>query len=114
MQAACEEFGIRFEMEEAPDPITEAGVPGAQAYIREHVPEWLQKYGDRSAYFCTNDAHTAPLISKLLDNGGYFIEADLPSPLLGYPEALRIYCLRRTCRACKECDPRRKQPYRCR
>jgi len=90
MQAACEEFGIRFEMEEAPDPITEAGVPGAQAYIREHVPEWLQKYGDRSAYFCTNDAHTAPLISKLLDNGGYFIEADLPSPLLGYPEALGL------------------------
>ena len=90
MKAACEEFGIRFEMEEAPDPITEAGVPGAQAYIREHVPEWLQKYGDRSAYFCTNDAHTAPLISRLLDNGGYFIEADLPSPLLGYPEALGL------------------------
>ncbi len=90
MRAACEEFGIRFEMEEAPDPITEAGVPGAQSYIREHFNEWLQKYGDRSAYFCTNDAHTAPLISKLLTNGGYFIEADLPSPLLGYPEALGL------------------------
>ena len=90
MKAACEEFGMTFAMEEAPDPTTEVGVPGAQAYITEHVPEWVKKYGKNSAYFCTNDAHTEPLIKGLLENGGYFIEADLPSPIMGYPGALDL------------------------
>ena len=66
MKAACEEFGMNFAMEEAPDPTTEV------------------------AYFCTNDAHTEPLIKSLMENGGYFIEADLPSPLMGYPGALDL------------------------
>ncbi|MBO4903944.1 MAG: DUF3798 domain-containing protein [Lachnospiraceae bacterium] len=90
MKAACEEFGMKFEMETAPDPTTDVGVPGAQAYILEHVPEWVEKYGTNSAYFCTNDAHTEPLLKKLLECGGYFIEADLPSPLMGYPGALGL------------------------
>ncbi len=90
MKAACEEFGMKFEMETAPDPTTDVGVPGAQAYILEHVPEWVDKYGTNSAYFCTNDAHTEPLLKKLLECGGYFIEADLPSPLMGYPGALGL------------------------
>ena len=90
MKAACEEFGMKFEMETAPDPTTDVGVPGAQAYILEHVPEWIEKYGTNSAYFCTNDAHTEPLLKQLLEYGGYFIEADLPSPLMGYPGALGI------------------------
>ena len=90
MKAACEEFGMKFVMEEAPDPTTEVGVPGAQSYILEHAPEWVAKYGQNSAYFCTNDAHTEPLIKSLMENGGYFIEADLPSPLMGYPGALDL------------------------
>ena len=90
MRAACEEFGMTFEMEEAPDPTTDVGVPGAQQYITEHVPEWVEKYGQNTAYFCTNDAHTEPLIRMLLKYGGYFIEADLPSPLMGYPGALDL------------------------
>ena len=90
MRAACDEFGMKFVMEEAPDPTTDVGVPGAQTYILEHVPEWVEKYGQKSAYFCTNDAHTEPLIKKLLECGGYFIEADLPSPLMGYPGALDL------------------------
>ena len=90
MKEACKEFGMNFEMETAPDPTTDVGVPGAQAYILEHVPEWVEKYGQNSAYFCTNDAHTEPLLKKLLECGGYFIEADLPSPLMGYPGALGL------------------------
>ncbi|MBR4719309.1 MAG: DUF3798 domain-containing protein, partial [Lachnospiraceae bacterium] len=31
-----------------------------------------------------------PLIKGLLEYGGYFIEADLPSPLMGYPGALDL------------------------
>ncbi|MBQ4416891.1 MAG: DUF3798 domain-containing protein [Butyrivibrio sp.] len=90
MQEACNEFGMTFALETAPDPTTDVGVPGAQAYILEHVPEWVEKYGTNSAYFCTNDAHTEPLLKQLLEYGGYFIEADLPSPLMGYPGALGL------------------------
>ncbi len=88
MQEACKEFGMEFVLETAPDPTTDVGVPGAQAYVLEKAQEWISKYGEKSAYFCTNDAHTAPLIQRLLELGGYFIEADLPSPLMGYPQAL--------------------------
>ena len=90
MEAACEEFGMKFILETAPDPTTDVGIPGAQAYILEKVPEWVEKYGKNAAYFCTNDAHTEPLLKQLLEYGGYFIEADLPSPLMGYPGALGI------------------------
>lgn len=90
MKAACEEFGMKFVLETAPDPTSDVGVSGAQAYILEQVPAWVEKYGQKSAYFCTNDAHTEPLLKRLLECGGYFIEADLPSPLMGYPGALGI------------------------
>ena len=90
MQAACEEFGMEFVLETAPDPTSDVGVAGAQAYILEKVPEWVEKYGQNAAYFCTNDAHTEPLLKQLLEYGGYFIEADLPSPTMGYPGALGI------------------------
>ena len=90
MQEACKEFGMEFVLETAPDPTTDVGVPGAQAYILEKVPEWVEKYGQNAAYFCTNDAHTEPLLKQLLEYGGYFIEADLPSPLMGYPGALGL------------------------
>ena len=90
MTAACEEFGMKFVLETAPDPTTDVGVAGAQAYILEKVPEWVEKYGKNAAYFCTNDAHTEPLLKQLLEYGGCFIEADLPSPTMGYPGALGI------------------------
>ena len=90
MKAACEEFGMNFVLETAPDPTTDVGVAGAQAYILEKVPEWVEKYGTNAAYFCTNDAHTEPLLKQLLEYGGYFVVADPPSPTMGYPGALGI------------------------
>ena len=90
MKKTCEEFGMKFVLETAPDPTTDVGVAGAQAYILEKVPEWIEKYGTKAAFFCTNDAHTEPLLKQLLTYGGYFIEADLPSPLMGYPGALGL------------------------
>ena len=90
MKAACEEFDMKFVLETAPDPTSDVGVSGAQAYILEQVPAWVEKYGQKAAYFCTNDAHTEPLLKRLLECGGYFIEADLPSPLMGYPGALGL------------------------
>ena len=90
MQAACEEFDMTFVQETTPDPTSDVGIAGAQAYILEQVPVWVEKYGENAAYFCTNDAHTEPLLKQLFEYGGYFIEADLPSPLMGYPGALGL------------------------
>lgn len=90
MRATCAELGMEFVLETAPDPTSDVGIAGAQAYILEKAPEWIEKYGKDSAYFCTNDAHTEPLLKQLLTYGGYFIEADLPSPLMGYPGALGL------------------------
>ena len=81
---------MTFVQETAPDPNSDVGIPGAQAYILEQVPVWVEKYGENAAYFCTNDAHTEPLLKQLLTYGGCFIEADLPSPLMGYPGALGL------------------------
>ena len=90
MEEACKEFGMEFHLETAPDPTSDVGIPGAQAYILENVPAWVERYGENAAYFCTNDAHTEPLLKQLVEYGGYFIEADLPSPLMGYPGALGL------------------------
>ncbi len=90
MRKTCEMYGMKFVLETAPDPTTDVGVAGAQAYVLEKVPEWIEKYGKNAAFFCTNDAHTEPLLKQLLTYGGYFIEADLPSPLMGYPGALGL------------------------
>lgn len=90
MRATCEELGMKFVMETAPDPTSDVGVAGAQQYVLEKVPAWIEQYGKNAAFFCTNDAHTEPLLKQLLAYGGYFIEADLPSPLMGYPGALGI------------------------
>ncbi len=90
MKQTCEDLGMEFVFETAPDPTSDVGVAGAQQYILEKVPAWVEKYGQDTAFFCTNDAHTEPLLKQLMKYGGYFIEADLPSPLMGYPGALGI------------------------
>lgn len=90
MEEACKDLGLRFVFETAPDPTSDVGVAGAQQFILEHVPQWVQRYGTDTAFFCTNDAHTEPLLRQLAQFGGMFVEADLPSPLMGYPGAFGI------------------------
>ncbi len=90
MEETCKDLGIKFVFETAPDPTSDVGVAGAQQFILEKVPAWLEKYGKNTAFFCTNDAHTEPLLKRIAEQGGYFVEADLPSPLMGYPGALGI------------------------
>jgi DNA-binding LacI/PurR family transcriptional regulator len=90
MEEACNDLGIKFVFVTAPDPTSDVGVAGAQQYILEQTPQWIQTYGANTAFFCTNDAHTEPLLKQLLTYGGLFVEADLPSPLMGYPGALGI------------------------
>jgi hypothetical protein len=90
MEEACKDLGLNFHFETAPDPTSDVGVAGAQQFILEKVPAWIEKYGDKTAFFCTNDAHTEPLLKRIAEMGGFFVEADLPSPLMGYPGALGI------------------------
>jgi len=90
MEEACKNLGLQFVFETAPDPTSDVGVAGAQQFILEKVPQWIQKYGKDTAFFCTNDAHTEPLLKQLATYGGMFVEADLPSPLMGYPGAFGI------------------------
>ncbi|GHU31759.1 hypothetical protein FACS1894172_07210 [Spirochaetia bacterium] len=89
-EEACKDLGIRFVFVTAPDPTSDVGVAGAQQYILEQTPQWIDTYGKNTVFFCTNDAHTEPLLKQLLTYGGMFVEADLPSPLMGYPGALGI------------------------
>jgi len=90
MEQACKDLGLKFAFETAPDPTSDVGVAGAQQFILEKTPAWIKKYGKNTAFFCTNDAETEPLLRQIAKYGGYFIEADLPSPLMGYPGALGI------------------------
>jgi hypothetical protein len=90
MRAACEDLGLEFIDMGSPDPTSDIGIAGAQQFILEKVPAWLEQYGDKTAFFCTNDAHTEPLLKRIAELGGFFIEADLPSPTMGYPGALGV------------------------
>ena len=90
MEEACKDLGLNFYFESAPDPTSDVGVSGAQQYILEQVPNWVDKYGKDTAFFCTNDAQTEPLLAQVAKYGAIFVEPDLPSPLMGYPGAFGI------------------------
>ena len=90
MEQACKDLGIKFVFETAPDPTSDVGVAGAQQFILEKTPAWVKKYGKNTAFFCTNDAQTEPLLKQVAKQGALFVEPDLPSPLMGYPGAFGI------------------------
>ena len=89
-EEACKDLGIKFVFETAPDPLSDVGIVGAQQFLLENVPKWVEKYGKNASFYATNDAHTEPLIRQVVEYGGTFVEASLPSPLLGFPGALGI------------------------
>ena len=90
MEQTAKDLGMEYIEMSAPDPLSDVGVPGAQQFILEQVPNWIKKYGKDIAFFATNDAQTEPLLKQIAAYGGIFIEADLPSPTMGYPGALGI------------------------
>ncbi|MDR1611303.1 MAG: DUF3798 domain-containing protein, partial [Planctomycetota bacterium] len=89
-ERACRELGMDFAFENAPDPMGDAGIAGAWGFIDEIFPAWIGKYGGNAAFFSTNSALAEPLLRQITKHGGYYIEAGIPSPLLGYPEAFGI------------------------
>ncbi|ATW28394.1 hypothetical protein DCMF_06055 [Candidatus Formimonas warabiya] len=90
MEEACKDLGLKFAFETAPDPAGDVGVAGAQQMVYEMMPQLVAKYGKDTAFFCTNDAQTEPLIKQVANLGAIFVEPDTPSPLMGYPTALGV------------------------
>jgi hypothetical protein len=90
MREACKDLGLKFIDMGSPDPTGDIGVAGAQQFILEKVPAWIESYGKNTNFFCTNDAHTEPLVKQVAKYGAIFVEADLPSPTMGYPGALGV------------------------
>ena len=88
MQEAAKEFGIKFVDISSPDPTSDVGVAGAQQYILENTPIWVEQYGKDTAFFTTNDAQKEPMLRQLIKYGGYYIEGD--SPIIGFPGALGL------------------------
>ncbi len=90
MERACRDLGLVFVEKTVADPASTAGPAGAESSVAAGIAEWVAGYGKGTAFFCTDDALAPALIGALLVHGGIYVEADLPSPLVGYPRALGI------------------------
>jgi hypothetical protein len=90
MAKACEDLGLAFYDQAAPDPRTVFGTDAVELFFAENIPRWLDLYGPKTAFFTTNDDHTKPLIEGVIAHGGFFVEPDFASPFLGFPEALNL------------------------
>ena len=89
-EVACQELGLNFFVVGAPDPTSDVGVAGAQQFLLEKVPTWIEQYGQKTAFFSTNAAHHEPLIKRIVEFGGIYIEAMRGTPTMGYPGALGV------------------------
>lgn len=90
MKAEAEKLGLTFVEEDAPDPTSDAGVPGTQQFILEDVPRKIAEYGKDTAFFGTNCAMMEPLIRVTIEQGGIFPVQCCPSPYHALPAALGI------------------------
>lgn len=90
MKSECESNGMVFAYVNAPDPMSDAGIPGAQQFILEDVPRQVAKYGKDTAFFSTNCAMQEPIIRSALEQHAIFPEQCCPSPIHGYPGALGL------------------------
>jgi predicted small lipoprotein YifL len=90
MKERAEQLGMLFVDEDAPDPTSDAGVPGTQQFIMEDVPRKIAQYGANTAVFGTNCAMMEPLIRQTVEYGGIFPVQCCPSPYHALPAALAI------------------------
>jgi len=86
----CKAEGILFLDREIPDPADKDGFDKAQQFILEDVPELVAKYGEDTAFFCTNCHMQIPLIKAVIDCHAIYPQPCCPSPMHGYLEALEI------------------------
>ncbi|MGA2083027.1 MAG: DUF3798 domain-containing protein [Holophaga sp.] len=95
MEEACKDLGLRFVYQSAPDPTSDVGTAGAQQFLMEKMPQWIEQYGgpnhDKVAFFTSNDAHTEPIIKRVAESkNGIFVEPGSASPIMGFPGALGL------------------------
>jgi len=86
-QAAA--LGMEWLEITAPDPTTE-GVATTQMFILEEIPRIIEEHGDRVAFFSTNCAMQEPLITQIINYGGFYPLQCCPSPFHALPAALNI------------------------
>jgi len=90
IEQSCKDLGLRYGFETAPDPTSDVGLPGAQQFMLEQVPSWVQKYGKDTAFLVTNDGLTEPLLRQVAAYGAICVEPSSPSTLMGYPGAFGV------------------------
>lgn len=78
MKSECEELGINLVMADAPDPLSDVGLAGAQQFILEDVPKKVDEYGQETAFFSTNCGLQEPLIKAVLETGAYYPQPCCP------------------------------------
>jgi len=112
IQETCVAEGILFVDVTIPDPAEETGISGAQQFIHEDVQRQVAKYGEDTAFFCTNCHIQSSLIKAVVDNHALYPQPCCPSPYHGFPEALGIktdgdmadlkYVINEACRIAEE------------
>jgi hypothetical protein len=90
MKAEALKIGLNFVEADAPDPTSDAGLPGTQQFITEDVPRKIAQYGKDTAFFGTNCGMMEPLIRQSVTLGGIFPVQCCPSPYHALPNALGI------------------------
>ena len=90
MKETCAAEGIEFIDTVALDPVGEPGSYSAEQFILEDVPRMVARYGENTAFFCTNCFLQVPLIKAVVDCHAIFSQPCCPSPYHGFPEALGI------------------------
>ena len=88
IREVCAAEGLQFVDALAVDPQDDSY--GAQQFISNDIPRLTAKYGEDTAFFCTNCFIQVPLIRAVVDNHAIFPQPCCPSPYHGFPEALGI------------------------
>jgi len=90
IRETCAAEGIDYEDAEVLDPMGEAGLEASRAFILEDVPKMTAKYGEDTAFFCSNCYLQGALIRAVVDCHAIYPQPCCPSPYHGFPEALGI------------------------
>jgi len=90
VKKTCITEGIRFVDATVLDPREENGINAASQYILEDVQRLAAKYGEDTAFYCTNCTLQAPLIKAVVDCHAIYPQPCCPSIYHGFPEALGI------------------------
>jgi predicted small lipoprotein YifL len=81
MKEEAERIGLRFIEEDAPDPTSDAGVPGTQQFIMEDLPRKVAEYGTDTAFLRHQLCHDGAVDPPDNGNWGYFRRTVLPVSL---------------------------------